>query len=45
MDTVLRQTPIDQEIKDEFWDYLEKFSRLTVNTFSDGSNYYATASV
>ena len=45
MDTVLRQTPIEQDIKDEFWDYLEKFSRLTVNTFSDGSNYYATTSV
>ena len=27
-------------IKD-FWDYLEKFSKLTVNSFSDGSTYYA----
>jgi len=28
-------------IKD-FWDYLEKFSKLTVNSFSDGSTYYAS---
>ncbi len=45
MDTVLRDTPIDQKLKDEFWDYLEKFSKLTVNTFADGSTYYATTSV
>jgi hemoglobin len=25
----------------EFWDYLEQFSKLTVNTFDDGSTYYA----
>jgi len=25
----------------EFWDYLERFSKLTVNTFADGSTYYA----
>ena len=25
----------------EFWNYLENFSKLTVNTFSDGSTYYA----
>ena len=25
----------------EFWNYLERFSKLTVNTFSDGSTYYA----
>ena len=24
-----------------FWDYLEHFSKLTVNTFADGSTYYA----
>ncbi len=33
---------IDEEIKEEFWDYLEKFSKLTVNSFSDGSHYYAS---
>ncbi|SFV68505.1 Hemoglobin-like protein HbO [hydrothermal vent metagenome] len=32
---------VDQELIEEFWDYLEKFSKLTVNTFSDGSTYYA----
>jgi len=25
----------------DFWDYLERFSKLTVNSFSDGSTYYA----
>ena len=25
----------------EFWEYLEQFSKLTVNTFEDGSTYYA----
>jgi hemoglobin len=25
----------------EFWDYLERFSKLTVNSFADGSTYYA----
>jgi len=32
---------VDEEIKKEFWDYLDSFSKLTVNTFSDGSTYYA----
>jgi len=41
METVLRDTDIDQKLKDDFWDYLEQFSKLTVNTFSDGSVYYA----
>jgi len=26
----------------EFWDYLEAFSKLTVNHFADGSTYYAS---
>ncbi|SFV66424.1 Hemoglobin-like protein HbO [hydrothermal vent metagenome] len=26
----------------EFWDYLESFSKLTVNTFADGSVFYAS---
>jgi len=33
---------VDEEIKQEFWDYLDNFSKLTVNTFSDGSHYYAS---
>ena len=33
---------VDEDIKEEFWDYLDQFSKLTVNTFSDGSTYYAS---
>ena len=33
---------VDEKIKEDFWDYLEKFSKLTVNSFSDGSHYYAS---
>ena len=32
---------VDEELVDDFWNYLESFSKLTVNTFSDGSVYYA----
>jgi len=32
---------IDQKLIEDFWSYLENFSKLTVNTFSDGSTYYA----
>ena len=32
---------VDESLKEAFWDYLDKFSKLTVNTFSDGSKYYA----
>jgi len=32
---------IDPTLIREFWDYLENFSKLTVNHFSDGSTYYA----
>jgi hemoglobin len=32
---------IDQKLIEDFWEYLENFSKLTVNTFSDGSTYYA----
>ena len=41
MEEALRKVDMDKRIKDDFWDYLEKFSKLTVNTFSDGSVYYA----
>jgi len=41
METALRETKnISQELKDDFWDYVENFSKLTVNTFDDGSVYY-----
>jgi len=36
-----RAQHVDIELIKAFWDYLEKFSKLTVNTFSDGSTYYA----
>lgn len=32
---------IDQKLIEDFWNYLENFSKLTVNTFADGSTYYA----
>lgn len=41
MEEALRKVDMDQRIKDDFWKYLETFSKLTVNTFSDGSTYYA----
>ncbi len=42
MEIALRDTKnVPQELKDDFWDYLEKFSKLTVNTFDDGSVFYA----
>ncbi len=41
MEEALRKVDMEQSIKDDFWNYLESFSKLTVNTFSDGSVYYA----
>ena len=41
MEEALRKVDMDQRIKDDFWAYLESFSKLTVNSFSDGSVYYA----
>lgn len=32
---------VDEALKESFWNYLDNFSKLTVNTFSDGSTYYA----
>ncbi len=32
---------VDPKWVEEFWAYLEAFSKLTVNTFDDGSTYYA----
>ncbi len=36
-----KATHVDFALIREFWDYLESFSKLTVNTFADGSTYYA----
>jgi len=33
---------VDSKLIEQFWDYLDKFSKLTVNTFNDGSTYYAS---
>jgi hemoglobin len=33
---------VDPKLVKEFWNYLDNFSKLTVNTFSDGSTYYAS---
>lgn len=41
METALRETDIPQELKNNFWAYVESFSKLTVNSFTDGSKYYA----
>jgi len=32
---------IDEKLIEDFWNYLENFSKLTVNSFADGSTYYA----
>jgi len=32
---------VDTEILEDFWNYLDQFSKLTVNSFADGSTYYA----
>ena len=32
---------VDAALIDDFWSYLENFSKLTVNTFPDGSKYFA----
>ncbi len=32
---------IDEKLVMDFWSYLENFSKLTVNSFPDGSTYYA----
>jgi len=32
---------VDTKLIQDFWDYLEQFSKLTVNSFADGSTYYA----
>jgi hemoglobin len=42
-DTMKEMIPdVDMKLQEQFWDYLDNFSKLTVNTFSDGSTYYAS---
>lgn len=36
---VLRELDIDEAIKDDFWQYLDKFSKLTVNRYLKESAY------
>ena len=36
-----KATHVDPQLVEAFWDYLEAFSKLTVNTFADGDTYYA----
>jgi len=36
---VLQELDIDQKIKDDFWQYLDKFSKLTVNRWPKESAY------
>jgi len=37
----IKAAHVDPKLVTEFWAYLEAFSKLTVNTFSDGDTYYA----
>ncbi len=32
---------VDEKLIEDFWEYLDTFSKLTVNSFPDGSKYYA----
>jgi hemoglobin len=41
MREALSKLDIKQELKDDFWDYVEKFSKLTVNTTIEGNKYFA----
>jgi hemoglobin len=41
MREALEKLDIAQELKDDFWDYVEKFSKLTVNTTVEGNKYFA----
>jgi hemoglobin len=33
---------VDEALLEDFWSYLDNFSKLTVNTYPDGSVYYAS---
>ena len=32
---------VDKKLIEDFWAYLDSFSKLTVNSFADGSTYYS----
>jgi hemoglobin len=42
MQEALEECGISQELKNNFWSYVERFSKLTVNTFNDEGKYYAS---
>ncbi|HHO42375.1 MAG TPA: globin [Epsilonproteobacteria bacterium] len=42
MREALEKVDIAQELKDDFWNYVEAFSKLTVNTTVDGNKYYTS---
>jgi hemoglobin len=41
MKEALENVNIDQKLKDDFWNYVESFSKLTVNSLVDGGKFYA----
>ena len=40
MSEALKSVEMDDDIKNEFWEYCEKFSKLTVNSFPKKENFY-----
>jgi len=42
MQETLQETHMPQELKDNFWNYVEKFSKLTVNTFPQECRYVSS---
>lgn len=36
---ILKELDIDEELKNDFWQYLDKFSKLTVNSYLEKSAY------
>jgi len=40
MSEALKSIEMDDDIKNEFWEYCEKFSKLTVNSFPKKENFY-----
>lgn len=42
MEETLKETDIPQELKDNFWEYVERFSKLTVNTFPEECRYVSS---
>ncbi len=42
MQETLEETDMDQALKDNFWEYVERFSKLTVNTFPQECRYVSS---